>query len=108
MIKTPLLLLNYFTYNYYKEKLKKNYYKLLKNIVLHTIIKESLHKINPKFDQAFLTNILESAIEEESDSTKDFLSRPSILSYFARYAWRKKDGIRDGGGGEAEEKSEQS
>lgn len=52
MIKTPLLLLNYFTYNYYKEKLKKNYYKLLKNIVLHTIIKESLHKINPKFDQA--------------------------------------------------------
>lgn len=42
MIKTPLLLLNYFTYNYYKEKLKKNYYKLLKNIVLHTIIKDSL------------------------------------------------------------------
>lgn len=51
MIKTPLLLLNYFTYDYCKEKLKKNYYKL-KNIVLHTIIKESLHKINPKFDQA--------------------------------------------------------
>lgn len=40
-LKTPLLLLNYFTYDYCKEKLKKNYYKL-KNIVLHTIIKDSL------------------------------------------------------------------
>lgn len=97
-LKTPLLLLNYFTYDYCKEKLKKNYYKLLKNIVLHTIIKESLHKINPKFDQAFLTNILES----EKKATRQ---KTSIHPFVFRAKRTEKEGWK---GGEAEEKSEQS
>lgn len=84
-LKTPLLLLNYFTYDYYKEKLKKNYYKLLKNIVLHTIIKESLHKINPKFDQAFLTNILES----EKKATRQ---KTSIHPFVFRAKRTEKEG----------------
>lgn len=93
MIKTPLLLLNYFTYDYCKEKLKKNYYKL-KNIVLHTIIKDSLR-----------TKLIRNSIKLPSNEKKATRQKTSIHPFVFRAKRTEKEGWK---GGEAEEKSEQS